>query len=292
LTVLRSTTNIYTKNSGKSVNIYTVVRCQMSTSWPSRCPSCDQSLLPCWKVWHDVSGVSFTYSVTDTGIGCECNVNVCVLGSDLMWLQRILMSNSWPSRCPSCDQPLLPCWKVWTWCFWQVFGRDGWGLVARWEFFFHVMVGGDGGVVGPKELVGWVGTVTDVWTYTPPTPHFTEVEAQFFTTCRNILMRLKHSFLPRVEIFWWTLQNLFTTRCFLKEQSVHVHVVRFENFFDKENWKTRPGSGRRTPALQFVENSYGFVGVYYESIKWEVKTRPVYECPVRERFLFFIRFFL
>ncbi len=182
---------------------------------------------------------------------------VCVLGSDLMWLQHILMSNSWPSRCPSCDQPLLPCWKVWTWCFWQVFGR----------------------VVGPKELVGWVGTVTDVWTYTPPTPHFTEVEAQFFTTCRNILMRLKYSFLPRVEIFWWTLQNLFTTRCFLKEQSVHVHVVRFENFFDKENWKTRvfifqntyftrpvcPGSGRRTPALQFVENSYGFVGVYYET---------------------------
>jgi hypothetical protein len=58
----------------------------------------------------------------------------------------------------------------------------------------HVMVGGDGGVVGPKELVGWVGTVTDgrltkprnlspsdSEAYTPPTPRFT---------------RLKHSFLP------------------------------------------------------------------------------------------------
>ena len=44
-------------------------------------------------------------------------------------------------------------------------------------FFLHVMVGGDGGVVGPKEFVGWVVTVTDVRPYTPPTPRFTEVEA-------------------------------------------------------------------------------------------------------------------
>ena len=43
--------------------------------------------------------------------------------------------------------------------------------------FLHVMVNGDGGVVGPKELVGWVGTVTDDRVYTPPTPRFTEVEA-------------------------------------------------------------------------------------------------------------------
>ena len=43
--------------------------------------------------------------------------------------------------------------------------------------FLHVMVGGDGGVVGPKELVGWVGTVTDSRAYTPPTPRFTEVTA-------------------------------------------------------------------------------------------------------------------
>ena len=82
-------------------------------------------------------------------------MNVCVLGSDLMWFQHILMSNSWPSRCPSCDQSLLPCWKVWPWRFWQSFGRGDWGIVARREFFLHVLVGGDGGVVGPKELVGW-----------------------------------------------------------------------------------------------------------------------------------------
>ncbi len=58
-------------------------------------------------------GVSFTYSTTHSGSGREWNVNVCVLGSDLMWFQHILMSNSWPSRCPSCGHPLLPCWKVW-----------------------------------------------------------------------------------------------------------------------------------------------------------------------------------
>jgi hypothetical protein len=42
---------------------------------------------------------------------------------------------------------------VWTWRFWQSFGRGGWGVVARPDFSLHVMVGGDGGVVGPKELV-------------------------------------------------------------------------------------------------------------------------------------------
>jgi hypothetical protein len=52
-----------------------------------------------------------------------------------MWFQHILMYNSWPSRCPSFDQPLLPRWKVWTWRFWKSFGRDDWGLVTRWEFF-------------------------------------------------------------------------------------------------------------------------------------------------------------
>jgi hypothetical protein len=103
-------------------------------------------------------------------------VIVCVLGSDLMWFQHILMSNSWPSRCPPRDQSLLPCWKVCPWRFWLAFGRVDWGLVPRRDFFLYVMVGGDGGVVGPKELVGWVGTVTDVRAYTPPTPRFTEVE--------------------------------------------------------------------------------------------------------------------
>jgi hypothetical protein len=43
------------------------------------------------------------------------------------------------------------------------------------------MVGGDGGVEGSKELVGWVVTVTDGRAYTPPT---------------HVPPRLKHSFLP------------------------------------------------------------------------------------------------
>ena len=49
---------------------------------------------------------------------------------------------------------------MWTWCFWKVFGRVGWVLLCG-GIFWHVMVGGGGGVAGPKELVGWVDTVTD-----------------------------------------------------------------------------------------------------------------------------------
>jgi hypothetical protein len=57
---------------------------------------------------------------------------------------------------------------VWPWRFWQAFGRGGWGIFARRDFFLNVMVGGDGGVVSPKKLVGWVGTVTYSRAYTPP----------------------------------------------------------------------------------------------------------------------------
>jgi hypothetical protein len=53
-------------------------------------------------------------------------------------------------------------------------------IVARREFFLHLMVGGDGGVVGPKELVGWVDTVTDGRAYTPPTPRSTKVGSILF----------------------------------------------------------------------------------------------------------------
>jgi hypothetical protein len=38
-------------------------------------------------------------------------------------------------------------------------------LLCGGIFFLHVMVGGDGGVVRPKKLVGWVGTVTTVSKY-------------------------------------------------------------------------------------------------------------------------------
>jgi hypothetical protein len=40
-------------------------------------------------------------------------------------------------------------------------GRLGYCWSAGIFFACYVMVGGDGGVVGPKELVGWVCTVTD-----------------------------------------------------------------------------------------------------------------------------------
>ncbi len=125
-------------------------------------------------------GVCFTYSFTHRGIGRECNVNVCVLGSDLMWFQHILIYNSWPSHCPSFDQSLLPRWKTWTWCFWKTFGRGDWGLVAWWEFFWMLWL---------VVMVVWWGRrnwwdgsaqsqTVGVWqTYTPPTPRFTKVEA-------------------------------------------------------------------------------------------------------------------
>ena len=109
-------------------------------------------------------------------------MNFCVLGSDLMWFQHILMYNSWPSRCLSCDQPILPRWKVWTWRFWKTFGRGGWGVVARRDIFLHAMVGGDGGVVRPKKLVGLVGTVTD---------------SRLTLLQHHASPRSKHSFLPQ-----------------------------------------------------------------------------------------------
>jgi hypothetical protein len=71
---------------------------------------------------HDQCDCSFTYSTSHHGLGCVCNVNVCVIGSDLTWWQHIVLSNSWPSRCPTCDEPLLPRWKMWPWLFWQFGG--------------------------------------------------------------------------------------------------------------------------------------------------------------------------
>ncbi len=47
-------------------------------------------------------------------------MNVYVLDSDLMWLQHILIPNSWSCDCPSCEQTLLPYWKMWSSHFWPV----------------------------------------------------------------------------------------------------------------------------------------------------------------------------
>ena len=57
---------------------------------------------------HDHCNWSFTHAETHSGLGCMCNMKVCVLGSDSMLVEHILLFNSWPSRSPSCDQPLLP----------------------------------------------------------------------------------------------------------------------------------------------------------------------------------------
>jgi hypothetical protein len=46
-------------------------------------------------------------------------------------------------------------------------------------FFLPVMVGGGRGVAGTKELMEWVGTVTDGRAYSPPAPRSTEVEKYF-----------------------------------------------------------------------------------------------------------------
>ncbi len=51
------------------------------------------------------------------------------------------------------------------------------GLLLREWIFLDIMVGGDRGVAGPKELMVLVGAVTDGRAYSPPTPRSVEVEA-------------------------------------------------------------------------------------------------------------------
>ncbi len=72
----------------------------------------------------------------------------------------------------------------------RLVGSDG---VLLWPgIFLDVMVGGDDGVVGPKELVGWVGIVTDGRTDTVPTPRFTEVEQSVYDHARHFESPLPH----------------------------------------------------------------------------------------------------
>jgi len=51
---------------------------------------------------------------------------------------------------------------------------ESWVLLGV-GIFLNVLVGGGGGVTGPKELMGWVDTVTDDRAYCPPSPRSTEV---------------------------------------------------------------------------------------------------------------------
>ena len=48
-------------------------------------------------------------------------------------------------------------------------------FLLRGGIFLTVLVGGDGGAAGPKELMGWVGAVAHGMAYPPPAPRFTKV---------------------------------------------------------------------------------------------------------------------
>ena len=50
-------------------------------------------------------------------------------------------------------------------------------VLSRGGIFLHVVVGGDRGVPGPKELMGFVSAFTDGRAYSPLAPHSVEVEA-------------------------------------------------------------------------------------------------------------------
>ena len=123
--------------------------------------------------------------------------------------------------------------------------------------------------MGPKELVGLVGTVTDGLPYTPPTPRFTEVEAYFFTTCRYIVMTWQILFLPQDVV---QRNNPFMATCadvkIVLTRTIEKHVLSLfktcafryqisQNMCFDITFCT--GSGRRTPALKFMKNSYGVV---------------------------------
>ena len=60
------------------------------------------------------------------------------------------------------------------------------GVLLRDGIFLHVMVGVDGGVTGPNELMGWFDTVTDGRDYPPPTPLSVELKQFFFKTCEML----------------------------------------------------------------------------------------------------------
>ena len=53
------------------------------------------------------------------------------------------------------------------------------------------MVGGGGGVSGPKELMGWVDAVTDGRAYPHPAPRSAEVEELVFYNMSNVRCNLR-----------------------------------------------------------------------------------------------------
>ena len=93
------------------------------------------------------------------------------------------MSNSWPSRCPSCDQPSFLPEDVDV-AFFAVALCGAAGVLLCGGIFLNVLVGGGGGAAGPKELMGLVGTVAGGMAYPPPAPRFTKVAPiVFYNIC-------------------------------------------------------------------------------------------------------------
>jgi len=67
-------------------------------------------------------------------------------------------------------------------------------LLLRGRIFLNVLIGGCGGVAGPKELMGLVGAVAGGMAYPPPAPRFTEVPPLVFYNMSKIaLQNLKRS---------------------------------------------------------------------------------------------------
>jgi hypothetical protein len=86
------------------------------------------------------------------------------------------------------------------------------------------MVGGDGGVVGPKELVGWsTQSQTAGLTLLP----------------HHVSPTLNHSFLPPFENIFVDMAESFYHKMLSKGTIRARPRARFGNFFRQENWKTR-----------------------------------------------------
>ncbi len=73
------------------------------------------------------------------------------------------------------------------------------------------MVGGGGGVSGPKELMGWVDSVTDGRAYPHPAPRSAEVEELVFYNMSNVRCNL------------WIKENVDKRKCI--KENVHQITV-------------------------------------------------------------------
>ncbi len=101
---------------------------------------------PVWWAFHGCQ--------RHNGLGCACNMKVCVVVSKSRLWEHILLFNSWPSHCPSCPSSppsfllatfRVSVWnKLWRWDTNQLIGGGGWGRVRRKpcdtvEIFFELL---------------------------------------------------------------------------------------------------------------------------------------------------------